>query len=146
MVYCASKERFASSSLDCLELQLLDEELVRCVRSFTGSFLQPRRSRRHLSIRRRPLLCQRWLLCRSHALSAVAGYSRRKTFYAGLARRYDLFSRIGVTPWRRTVRLRISDDEKYHQSCHPLSARKRRPVKDKMLVLRSLVLILVALI
>ena len=69
----------------------------------------------------RPLLCQRRLLCRSHASSAVACYGRWKTFYARLARRHDFVRRIGVAPWRRTARLGISDDEKYHESCYSLS-------------------------
>ncbi len=38
MVYCATKERFASSSRDCLEPRLLDAALVRCQPSFTGNF------------------------------------------------------------------------------------------------------------
>src|SRR5215469_16766747 len=41
MVYCASKERFASSSPDCLEPRALDAAAVRCQQIFTGNFLMP---------------------------------------------------------------------------------------------------------
>ena len=86
-----------------------------------GRVLQPRRSRRNLSIRRRPLLCQWRLLCRSHASSAVACYGRWKTFYASLARRHDFVCDAGIASWRRTAGLGISDDEEYHQSCYSFS-------------------------
>src|SRR4026207_282979 len=37
MVYCAIKERFASSSRVCLQRRLLDAAVVRCQPSFTGN-------------------------------------------------------------------------------------------------------------
>src|SRR5262249_19181948 len=99
-------------------------------RCHAGRVLQPRRSRWHLSSRRRPLLCQRRLLCRSYASSIMASYGRRKTLYTRLARRHDLLLRIGVTSWCGTAGLGISDDEEYHESCYSLSPSDRGPVNE----------------
>ena len=144
MDYCASKTRFASSFPGLLgatgigrgagslkpelywELLDVDDQGVVTLgasysRGGAGGTYQAAR---------RPLLCQRRLLCRSHVTSAVADYGRRKAFHACLARRHDLSAAFGLTAWRGTARIGVSDDEKHHQSCHPLSAGNRRPVNE----------------
>ncbi len=160
MVYCATKERFASSSRDCLEPRLLDAALVRCQPSFTGNFS---------TLNDQGVVTLGASYSRGGAggtyqsadvlYYASGGYYVALTLHqlwpvtvdgkpSTLVWRGDMISSAvaGIAAWRGTAGLGISDDEKYHQSCYccfaatPAGAGERM----KMSVLRSVIFVLAA--